>query len=243
MPVILPAALEEPCAGACRWPRDSGLEPLLRLLGSQGWEAHAAWAPSFHQLDLARLTVSRQPEGRSTSKRLILVLLEPPGFRPDFQPRSARSRDCVRRHRSYRETAATDCCLVGWSLSSPTPDPALAWAALAYSLIPRLLLFALPGMAHPATGGRGHRPGGDAPTASLGLATLFSQWFLVVSHRWLETNEAVLPVMALSPCFVCLEPAAAVGDILAEERRINGQVLMGAVAAYLAAGASPPACC
>ena len=100
----------------------------------------------------------------------------------------------------------------------------LRWlGALAYSLTTLLLLLSLEG--HTRHGGRGHRLGRSYRL--LGLATLVSQWFWYFTP--VVEQRSGLPVMALMSMFVAWSLLRLVG-YLAEERRINGQGLMRAVA-------------
>ncbi|MCT0201699.1 potassium channel family protein [Synechococcus sp. CS-603] len=130
-----------------------------------------------------------------------------------------------RRHRFYRNLLLL--LLVMICLALPQT---LRWlGALAYSLTTLLLLLSLEGRSR--HGGRGHRLG--LPYRLLGLATLLSQWFWYFTP--VVERQSGLPVMVLMTVFVAWSLLRLVG-YLAEERRINGQVLMGAVAGYLLLG-------
>lgn len=73
----------------------------------------------------------------------------------------------------------------------------------------------------------------DLPYRVLGLLTLLAQWFWYftpLSHR-----ESGWPLLVLTTLFVGWSVLRLVG-FLAEERQVNGSVLMGAVSGYLLLG-------
>lgn len=73
----------------------------------------------------------------------------------------------------------------------------------------------------------------DLPYRVLGLLTLLAQWFWYftpLSHR-----ESGWPLLVLTTLFVGWSVLRLVG-FLAEERQVNGRVLMGAVSGYLLLG-------
>jgi len=106
----------------------------------------------------------------------------------------------------------------------------LRWAgALGYSLTALLLLVSLEGQVR--HGGRIRRL--DLPYRLLGLAALLAQWFWYFTP--VINRDSGLPLLALMTLFVAWSLLRLVG-YLAEERRVNGQVLMGAMAGYLLLG-------
>jgi hypothetical protein len=131
-----------------------------------------------------------------------------------------------RRHRFYRHLLLTT-LLVMVSLALPAGLRLLS--AVGYNLAVLLLVFELEGR---------HRHGGgtlplDRPYRLLGLAALAAQWFWFLTP--VANRESGWPLLVLTTVFIGWSQVRLVG-FLAEERQVNGRVLMGAVAGYLLLG-------
>ncbi len=138
-------------------------------------------------------------------------------------PAGARLR---RRHRFYR-TLLVLTLLVMISLAVPSSLRVLG--AIGYNLICFLLVVELGGRSRQAAEAKRW----DLPYRLLGAAAIISQWFWYVTP--VANRQSGLPLLVLITLFIGLSLVRLVG-FLAEERTVNGQVLMGATAGYLLLG-------
>ncbi|QPN56003.1 two pore domain potassium channel family protein [Synechococcus sp. CBW1107] len=102
-------------------------------------------------------------------------------------------------------------------------------AGIGYSLTTMLLMVELEGSIR--HGGKVNRL--DLPYRLLGLLTLLAQWFWYFTP--LTHRESGWPLLVLTTLFVGWSVLRLVG-FLAEEQKVNGRVLMGAVSGYLLLG-------
>ncbi len=144
---------------------------------------------------------------------------------PRHAPLSAEAR-LHRRHRFYRHLLLAT-LLVMVSLALPRGLHLIG--AVGYNLATLLLVVELEGTTRHA--GRSHPR--DVPYRILGLATLASQWFWYLTP--VANRQSGWFLLGLTIVFVGWSLVRLVG-FLAEERRVNGRVLMGAVAGYLLIG-------
>ncbi|MCP9819206.1 two pore domain potassium channel family protein [Synechococcus sp. Cruz-9H2] len=131
-----------------------------------------------------------------------------------------------RRHRFYAHllliTLFVMACLA-------LPSNLQSLGGIGYSLATMLLMVELEGSIRHD----GKSNPRDLPYRVLGLLTLLAQWFWYftpLSHR-----ESGWPLLVLTTLFVGWSVMRLVG-FLAEERQVNGSVLMGAISGYLLLG-------
>jgi hypothetical protein len=128
-----------------------------------------------------------------------------------------------RRHRFYRHLLVAT-LMVMLSLALPVSLHRLG--AIGYNLASLLLVVELEG----GTRHGGLRHPRDGIFRALGLAAVAAQWFWYLTP--VANRLSGGPLLALTIAFVAWSLVRLVG-FLAEERRVNAQVLMGAVAGYL----------
>ncbi len=131
-----------------------------------------------------------------------------------------------RRHRFYGHLLLV---MVLVMASLALPQRLHGVGAVGYNLAILLLVVELEGATR--HGGRVHP--WDLPYRLLGLATLVAQWFWYFTP--LANRQSGWPLLVLTTVFVGWSVLRLVG-FLAEEREVNGRVLMGAVAGYLLLG-------
>ena len=131
-----------------------------------------------------------------------------------------------RRHRFYAHllliTLVVMACLA-------LPKNLNSLAGIGYSLTTLLLMVELDGSIR--HGGKGNPL--DRPFRLLGLSALLAQWFWYFTP--LTHRESGWPLLVLTTLFVGWSVLRLVG-FLAEEQKVNGRVLMGAVSGYLLLG-------